>query len=154
MKQTAIRLAPVEFIPESLDGGVLYVSRRFGTAVHLCACGCRGEVVTPLSPAGWRLREVAGSASLWPSIGNWSFSCQSHYWIRSGRVVWDRTMSRAQVSRVRARDRHDLAKHIAAVNENKSEIASEVEPAADATQMRTAFMFEALTRFLRRLRSR
>ena len=45
----------VDYIPEQLDEGVLYVSIRFGTVVHRCACGCGDEVVTPLGPAEWRL---------------------------------------------------------------------------------------------------
>ena len=40
----------VDFVPKRLDDGVLYVSIRFGTAVHRCACGCGEEVVTPLGP--------------------------------------------------------------------------------------------------------
>jgi hypothetical protein len=30
---------------------------------------------------------------LFPSIGNWNLECKSHYWIRSGRVVWDKRWS-------------------------------------------------------------
>ena len=29
--------------------------------------------------------------SLNPSIGNWSYPCRSHYWIKGNRVVWDGT---------------------------------------------------------------
>ena len=66
----------VEFIPEHLDVGILYVSRRYSTAAHLCCCGCGLEVVTPLNPAKWRLTEHARAVSLAPSIGSWSFPCQ------------------------------------------------------------------------------
>jgi hypothetical protein len=64
---TAInRIQPefVEFIPERLNPGILYVSRRFSTATHLCCCGCGSEVVTPLNPAKWRLTERGGKVSL------------------------------------------------------------------------------------------
>jgi hypothetical protein len=45
---------------------------------------------------------------LHPSIGNWSFPCQSHYWIRNNRVEWAPKWSREQIERGR---RHDgLAK--------------------------------------------
>ena len=44
----------VDYIPQQLDDGVLYVSIGFGTVVHRCACGCGEEVVTPLGPAEWR----------------------------------------------------------------------------------------------------
>ena len=40
----------VEGIPERLEEGVLYVSILYATAMHLCACGCGREVVTPLTP--------------------------------------------------------------------------------------------------------
>ena len=40
----------VDHIPEQLDDGVLYVSMRFGTVVHRCACGCGEEVVDPSWP--------------------------------------------------------------------------------------------------------
>ena len=120
MKRTAIHAIFVEFIPESLDEGVLYVSRRFNTAAHLCCCGCGSEVITPLSPAEWRVGEEKGGVSLWPSIGNWSYPCQSHYWIRANRVIWDKPMNRTQIERVRARDRVDKARYIAAINTSRS----------------------------------
>ncbi len=71
----------VEFILDRLEPGVLYISRRYATASHLCCCGCEREVVTPLNPAKWRITERAAKVSLTPSIGNWSFPCRSHYWI-------------------------------------------------------------------------
>ena len=42
----------VEFIPEQLEQGVIYVSRRYSTASHLCCCGCGLKAVTPLNAAG------------------------------------------------------------------------------------------------------
>lgn len=66
---------------------MLHISLRYATAVHLCACGCRRKVVTPLKPAGWRLI-FDGAVSLDPSIGNWQYPCRSHYYIRSNRVEW------------------------------------------------------------------
>jgi hypothetical protein len=47
MRQTALRPEFVEFIPEQLEDGVLYISHRYGTALHLCCCGCCSEVVKP-----------------------------------------------------------------------------------------------------------
>lgn len=104
------RLRPefVEYIPERLDEGVLYISRRYSTATHLCCCGCGHEVVTPLNPAKWRLAEKNGSVSLSPSIGNWSFPCQSHYWIEGSRVRWARAMAPEMIAAVKARDRRDV----------------------------------------------
>lgn len=78
----------VEHIPEVLQDGVLYVSMTFATAMHQCCCGCGREVVTPLSPTDWEITYNGASISLSPSIGNWSFECQSHYWIDQGRIRW------------------------------------------------------------------
>ena len=39
MRQTALRPEFVEFIPEQLEDGVLYISQRYGTAMHRCCCG-------------------------------------------------------------------------------------------------------------------
>lgn len=152
IKQTAVRLALVEFIPEPIDEGFLYVSPRFGTAVHLCACGCGREVVTPLSPAGWRMSESYGLASLWPSIGNWNFPCQSHYWIQAGRVVWDRALNPAQIRRARERDRKDLELHIATLNKSKSDFAPKPISPEDYDRNRGITQKEGLTRtFLRKV---
>lgn len=98
----------VEFIPEKLVPGVLYISKRYSTASHLCCCGCGLEVVTPLNPAKWRLIESSGSVSLNPSVGNWSFPCRSHYWISGNRVQWAAAMSAEKIAAVKARDRHDV----------------------------------------------
>jgi hypothetical protein len=108
MRRQTITHTFVEYIPEQLDPGVLYISRRYATASHLCCCGCGLEVVTPLNPAKWRLVDRDGTVSLFPSIGNWSFPCQSHYWIDGGRVRWAAAMSAAQIARVQARDRADV----------------------------------------------
>ena len=99
----------VDHIPEQLDDDVLYVSIRFGTMVHRCACGCGEEVVTPLGAAEWRLTYDGRTVSLTPSIGNWSFPCRSHYWIDEGIVRWARGFSEAEVALVRqeARTRRD-----------------------------------------------
>ena len=78
----------VEFIPEKLENEVIYISMNYATAVHKCACGCGCEVITPFSPTDWKLIFNGESISLHPSIGNWSFSCRSHYWIKNNRIQW------------------------------------------------------------------
>jgi len=78
----------VEEIPETLEGGMLYVSIEYATASHLCACGCGIRVVTPLTATDWSIIYNGAAVGLSPSIGNWSFPCRSHYWIRLGKVVW------------------------------------------------------------------
>jgi hypothetical protein len=78
----------VKSVPDTLEDGVVYVSVEYASAIHKCCCGCDHEVVTPFSPTDWQLTFDGRSISLYPSIGNWSFKCQSHYWIRNNRVEW------------------------------------------------------------------
>jgi hypothetical protein len=87
----------VDAVPDLLDYGVVYVSIRYAIAVHRCCCGCGYETVTPLAPTEWSLTFDGVSISLSPSVGNWSFPCQSHYWIRRNHVRWARRWSRDQV---------------------------------------------------------
>ena len=60
----------VEYIPDSLEEGVIYVSIPFATVLHPCCCGCGNEVVTPLDPTDWHLTFDGRSVPLSPSIGN------------------------------------------------------------------------------------
>ncbi len=94
----------VECIPEELKDRTLYISRKYGTAVHKCCCGCGREVVTPLSPTGWQLTFDGKSVSLYPSIGSWSLPCQSHYFITENRVVWAPRWSKEKIARGRAQE--------------------------------------------------
>lgn len=95
----------VEFIPNQLEEGTLYVSMEHAIAVHLCACGCRSKVVTPLSPINWQLSFDGRAITLTPSIGNHSFACRSHYWIERSRVRWSWKMSQLEVETIRIIDR-------------------------------------------------
>lgn len=87
----------VDFIPERLEEGVLYVSLEYMTVAHLCCCGCGSEVSITLSPTDWRLIFDGKTVSLEPSIGSWTLPCKSHYFITRNRVVWARTWSREQI---------------------------------------------------------
>ena len=44
----------VDSFPDKLEEGILYISLRFNTAVHLCGCGCKQQVVTKIAPGEWR----------------------------------------------------------------------------------------------------
>jgi hypothetical protein len=103
------RLTPefVDFIPEQPAPGVLYISKRYATALHLCCCGCGQEVVTPLNPAKWQLRENNGAVTLTPSIGSWSLPCQSHYLIIDSQARWAKSMAPEKIAAVKARDLRD-----------------------------------------------
>ncbi|MEY4877063.1 MAG: hypothetical protein RL708_2212 [Bacteroidota bacterium] len=78
----------VEFIPDDLEQGVLYITMEYCTAIHKCVCGCGNEVVTPFTPTDWELTFNGKSVSLSPSIGNWNFECKSHYWIINNEVKY------------------------------------------------------------------
>lgn len=95
----------VKSFPDKLDEGVLYVSVEFGTAAHHCFCGCGSEVYTRFSPLDWSMRFDGETVSIDPSIGNWSFACQSHYILARGTVIWAERWSREQIELGRALDR-------------------------------------------------
>jgi hypothetical protein len=97
MKVDLIRLEAVELMPARLESGVLYVSKKYRTAAHLCACGCGEKVRTQLGDLGWRLTKGRSGPTLYPSIGNWQKPCRSHYYIRDGRVIWQPAWSDSEV---------------------------------------------------------
>ena len=81
--------------PKTSRRGTLYISIRFATFSHLCPCGCKNKVVTPLHPTYWKLTFDGKTVSLYPSVGNWSFPCHSHYWVSSNKVHWPDRWSQA-----------------------------------------------------------
>ena len=105
MKKTAITFKFVEFIPPILEDMTIYISIPYTTTVHKCCCGCGKKVVTPLSPTDWKLIFEGKTISLDPSIGNWSFDCQSHYWIRNNTVLWADRLPKEEISVIRNYDR-------------------------------------------------
>lgn len=116
MRHTTIAPQFIESVPERLEDGTLYISQKYGMAIHKCCCGCGEEVVTPLTPAKWQLQIEGGLISLYPSIGNWSFQCKSHYWIIMNRVEWAPTMSNRQIQYVQDKDIRDTERYIALKN--------------------------------------
>ena len=110
----ALKHVFVEFIPEDLREGTIYVSIRFATASHKCCCGCGHKVVTPITPTDWKLVFDGKTISLDPSIGNWGFACQSHYWIKKNRVQWAAQWSKDDVDAGRAYDQRAKLKHFEA----------------------------------------
>jgi hypothetical protein len=111
MKRSTCTHAFVEFIPEKLDEGVVYVSIPYTTAVHKCFCGCGREVVTPISPVAWHLTFDGKTISLNPSIGSWALPCQSHYFVRRDRVLWARRWSKEQIDAGREHERLERQDH-------------------------------------------
>jgi hypothetical protein len=94
----------VDFIPKELEDGVLYISQRFQTASHRCACGCGTKIVTPFRNAEYTLVVKGDRVSLSPSIGNWNHPCQSHYWIKDNAVMWSSAMTKEQIFAGRVQD--------------------------------------------------
>jgi len=101
----------VEYIPEKLEEGTIYVSITFATVVHKCCCGCGNEVITPLTPTDWKLIFDGETISLDPSVGNWSFKCRSHYWIIRNRMEWAPRWSQKRIDDGRAQDRSAKKRH-------------------------------------------
>lgn len=96
----------VEFIPENIEEGILYISIEYCTAIHKCACGCSNEVVTPLSPTDWELTFNGKTVSLSPSIGNWNFECKSHYFITRSKIRHAKRWKEWEIDQGRKED-HD-----------------------------------------------
>jgi hypothetical protein len=98
MKINNIQVQHVQCIPKELKPGILYVSEEFGTAAHLCACGCGSKVRTPLGETDWKLEEGPQGPTLRPSVGNWQIACQSHYWIFQGEILWAESWTPEQIA--------------------------------------------------------
>lgn len=120
----------VESFPQKLEPGELYLAMEFATAAHLCACGCGNKVITPFSPTDWQMSFDGETVSLKPSIGNWSFRCRSHYWVRSGRIEWAGDMSQTAINAGRKRDAEAKAR----VKSSRSEQHVVREPAPQARE--------------------
>lgn len=88
MKTYRIEAEFVPRIPELLSDGILYICLPCNVAVHLCACGCKEKVVTPIDPKGWSMIYDGDTVSLNPSIGNGVYKCRSHYYIRNNEIKW------------------------------------------------------------------
>ncbi|WP_124597082.1 DUF6527 family protein [Burkholderia stagnalis] len=149
MKLDAVKPQFVEFVPKVLEPGVLYISEKYKTASHLCACGCGEKVVTPFSPVEWQLRNEGGLVSLHPSIGNWNYACRSHYWIRRNRIAWSGGMTQQQIARVQARDRADKARHVAMVNKEKDHAARADSVRTETSSSVIRRLWTALQRWFR-----
>jgi len=105
-----------DFIPGTLQSGILYVSKKYETASHLCCCGCGNKVVTPLKPGGWRLSAHGNTVTLYPSIGSWSLPCKSHYWIRGSKIIWARQWTQSEIEAARLNDQQDREQYFDAIH--------------------------------------
>lgn len=112
----------VEIIPDAVEDDVLYISLKYCTAIHKCVCGCGNEVVTPISPTDWKLIFDGKTVSLSPSIGNWNFNCQSHYWIKRNEIVYAREWDKEEIQFGRTNDKKRKAKYYNKENESVSSV--------------------------------
>jgi hypothetical protein len=133
-KRESVQHEFVDVIPDHLEEGVLYISIPYSTALHRCLCGCGAEIVTPLSPTDWELSFNGETVSLSPSIGNWSYPCQSHYWIRRNHVHWATRMSARQIARIREQDQRE--KRALGTGQHQQHDSVEVQPVSWWRHMR------------------
>lgn len=104
-------------LPEQLQEGVFYICEEFSLTAHKCCCGCGEDVYNKLNPAKWRLTKMRdGRISLDPSIGNWKYACQAHYWIRGNRVIDAGPLTGAEIEVVQRRDLRDRDRYAAHIN--------------------------------------
>lgn len=104
-------VAFVRSAPDELSPGLLYVSMEHAAVLHLCACGCGQQVVLELDPDEYTLTYDGRGVSLSPSVGNWSFPCQSHYVVRNSTVVWAPAWSDERIAAGRDRGAARWAAH-------------------------------------------
>lgn len=110
----------VEFIPEQLEDGILYISLTYYTAIHKCVCGCNNEVVTPFSPTDWKMTFDGETISLSPSIGNWNFNCKSHYFIRKNKIEFVRIWTNDEIKDGQRKDEKKKEKFFSRRKNNKN----------------------------------
>jgi len=113
MKTRSFDYEFIDEFPAVLAEKTVYISTPYASALHLCACGCGIRVITPLSPEDWSIIFDGVSIGLTPSIGNWSFPCKSHYWIRHGDVIWSDRWSDQKIGANRELDHARKERHSA-----------------------------------------
>lgn len=89
-----MRTTFVEFIPEGIEPGMMYVSKKYSTTSYICPCGCGSLVSIPFKPGPyqsqsffWGYQENDTLVSLEPSVKMTS-GCRAHYFIQQNKVNW------------------------------------------------------------------
>lgn len=121
----------VDGAPPTLELGVLYVSILHRSVLHLCACGCGHEVVTPLAPHRWSLVFDGETVSIEPSIGNGALPCRSHYFITNDKVDWHRPMTDKSIEWARRRDQRALDAALNPSGQDPRMAGAEIDSGAD-----------------------
>lgn len=140
----------VDSLPEVLEEKTLYVCMEFTTAAHKCVCGCGREVVTPFSPTDWKMIYDGKTVTLHPSVGNWSFPCRSHYWIRRNRVEWAPAWSEEEIKMGHMRDRRAKEIYFGSIHDLVNIEASEdAAPTAAGESTQKSGIWRKLLKWLR-----
>ncbi|MBX9789997.1 MAG: hypothetical protein K2Y37_13850 [Pirellulales bacterium] len=127
MRHTRLEHRFVKHAPDLLEPGILYISMEYCTVTHSCCCGCGEEVVTPLGPTDWKLTFDGETISLWPSVGNWTLKCRSHYIIDHGRVLKAPPLTKRQIAAEQRRNGSAKASHY-----NPDKVPDRIEAVSDA----------------------
>lgn len=72
-----------------------------------------------ITPTDWQLKYNGKSVTLDPSIGNWFFPCQSHYWIIKNEIIWADQWSKKQIDNGRVNDSVAKKQYHAEINKAK-----------------------------------
>jgi hypothetical protein len=85
----------IDEIPLNLEAGKIYISEKYGVAIHLCACGCKLKAVTPFDNNDSRVWSIVmdkanSIISLMPSVGNFAGEnpYHAHYFITGNKIIW------------------------------------------------------------------
>lgn len=131
MLRKTIKPQFVEYVPDKLEEGILYISIEFLTAAHLCACGCGSKIVTPISPTDWKIIYDGENISLSPSIGNWSYPCQSHYWVEKNRIEKAAKWSQERINRGREYDKLNKEQYNSTEEDDSDNLVNKDETVSD-----------------------
>lgn len=93
------RIIESERLPPKVGPFEFHYSRRFDMAALACACGCGHRVMLNLLDQHQLVIE-GGLPTVTPSILVTDAPCLSHFFIRSGQVVWAQQWSKTTVDRV------------------------------------------------------
>ncbi len=96
MKIFELKVQEVEDMPREKEHGILYISEKHKLAIHLCACGCGIQTVTPFrrmfmgAEKGWTVEKTAEGVTLRPSIGNFlgESPYHAHYYVTNSKIDW------------------------------------------------------------------
>jgi hypothetical protein len=136
---TTVKHSFVELIPNTLADNTIYISVTYKTAIHKCLCGCGLEVVTPISPTDWRITFDGETISLFPSIGNWSQPCRSHYWIKNSNVISAPAWSEDEILAGRDRDTRRKRKYYDSLQREADSELGDSEDETSATKHQGIF---------------